>query len=266
MDNPSEIVTPTKVKSMTFSDILFICFMVFVVFAVAYVGRLAYLEGMKTEGSKQNGEAIAAWLTQSSADRFKDNFNPTECAGGLLPPIPVLSLAPESGKTDQPKDSAASEPSALASAAEAPATRAPLKPEAVASSTTSPTQSAETVIGNATTAAQVSNGSEPVAVQNVARTWSECLKYLTSDKGPWSKMSNPFNDEPLTFIDKCDPTNHEIPGFIVLESINPTPPGSAVPSYTNPLASTDAIDKKMLLRVTICDKGSYPIPIADIEF
>jgi len=32
------------------------------------------------------------------------------------------------------------------------------------------------------------------------------------------------------------------------------------------LASSDAIDKKMLLRVTICDKGSYPIPIADIEF
>ncbi len=257
MDKPNEIVTPPKVKTMTFSDILFLCFMVFVVFAVAFVGRLAYLEGMKTEGSKQNGEAMAAWFTQASADRFNDNFNPTECAGGLLPALPAISpMASTStsevsatAQTQVSDASAADSATAAATVSVAPAASADLPKNASAS----------------TTAAQETKGSDASA-QNVARTWGDCLRYLTSQKGAWSKMSNPFNGEPLTFIDKCDPTNHEIPGFIVLESVNPTPPGSAVASYANALASTDAIDKKMLLRVTICDKGSYPIPIADIEF
>jgi hypothetical protein len=122
-----------------------------------------------------------------------------------------------------------------------------------------PTQVASAMAGEPKSA-------DSAAVQNVARNWGECLKYLTGEKGPWAKMINPFNEQALTFIEKCDPTNHDIPGFIVLESINPTPPGSAVASYTNVLTSSDAIDKKMILRVTICDKGSYPIPIADIEF
>lgn len=255
MDKPNEIVTPPKVKTMTFSDILFLCFMVFVVFAVAFVGRLAYLEGMKTEGSKQNGEAMAAWFTQASADRFNDNFNPTECAGGLLPALPAISPM---ASTTEASSTAQPQVSDVASADSAKATGAVSVPPSPLAESTKNTSAS-------TSAAQETKGADASA-QNVARTWSECLRYLTSDKGPWSKMSNPFNGEPLSFIDKCDPTNHDIPGFIVLESINPTPPGSAVASYANALASTDAIDKKMLLRVTICDKGSYPIPIADIEF
>jgi nitrate reductase NapE component len=247
MDKPNEIVTPPKVKTMTFSDILFLCFMVFVVFAVAFVGRLAYLEGMKTEGSKQNGEAMAAWFTQASADRFNDNFNPTECAAGLLPALPAIS--PMASATEM----SATAPTPASDAASAD------------SATTGASVESPKNVSASTTATQETKGSEASA-QNVARTWGDCLRYLTSEKGPWSKMTNPFNGEALSFIDKCDPTNHDIPGFIVLESINPTPPGSAVASYANALASTDAIDKKMLLRVTICDKGSYPIPIADLEF
>jgi len=244
MDKPDEIVTH-KVKTMTFSDVLFLCFMVFVVFAVAYVGRLAYLEGMKTEGSKQNGEAIAAWLAQASPDRYKDNFNPTECAAGMLPALPVLSMAAQSTATSaKPGEEAAAAP----------------EQAAVSSATPSAPTQAASASAEEPKSADSANG------QNVARNWGECLRYLTGEQGPWVQLKNPFNDQAITFIEKCDPTNHGIPGFIVLESINPTPPGSAVPSYTNVLASSDAIDKKMLLRVTICDKGSYPIPIADIEF
>jgi nucleoid-associated protein YgaU len=255
MDKPDKNVTP-KVSTMTFSDVLFLCFMVFVVFAVAFVGRLAYLEGMKTEGSKQNGEAIAAWFTQASADRYKDNFNPTECAAGLLPALPVIAAA--SPESTEPAAKPADENQATTEQADAAAPK---------SEATAATPSTSSVPAQAATASsEETKTADTTTAQNVPRTWGECLKYLTSEKGPWSQMKNPFNDQPLTFIEKCDPTNHEIPGYIVLESINPTPPGSAIPSYTNALASTDTIDKKMQLRVTICDKGSYPIPIADIEF
>ena len=249
MDKPDEIVTH-KVKTLTFSDVLFLCFMVFVVIAVAYVGRLAYLEGMKTEGSKQNGEAIAAWLTQASLDRYKDNFNPTQCAAGMLPALPVLALAAQSTATSaKPGEEAVASPEQEAVGSAKPDAATPSAPTPATSASAEEPKSADSANG-----------------QNVARNWGECLRYLTGEQGPWAQLKNPFNDQAITFIEKCDPTNHDIPGFIVLESINPTPPGSAVPSYTNALASSDAIDKKMLLRVTICDKGSYPIPIADIEF
>ena len=55
-------------------------------------------------------------------------------------------------------------------------------------------------------------------------------------------------------------------GAIVLEKMIATPPGSAVPVINSQLVDSDAIDQKLQLRVTICDKGSYPIKIAELEF
>jgi hypothetical protein len=55
-------------------------------------------------------------------------------------------------------------------------------------------------------------------------------------------------------------------GSIVLEKMVATPPGSAVPVINSQLIDTDPIDQKMQLRVSICDKGSYAIKIAEFEF
>jgi hypothetical protein len=45
-----------------------------------------------------------------------------------------------------------------------------------------------------------------------------------------------------------------------------TPLGSAVPMVISPLKEGDAIDGKLQIRVTVCDKGGYPIKIGELEF
>jgi hypothetical protein len=34
----------------------------------------------------------------------------------------------------------------------------------------------------------------------------------------------------------------------------------------NPLKEEDAIDSKLQIRVTVCDKGGYPIKVGELEF
>jgi hypothetical protein len=55
-------------------------------------------------------------------------------------------------------------------------------------------------------------------------------------------------------------------GAILLEDLMPTPPGSATPFVASQLLETDAIDYKMQLRLSVCDKGGYAIKIAEFEF
>jgi len=52
----------------------------------------------------------------------------------------------------------------------------------------------------------------------------------------------------------------------MLEKIVATPPGSAIPFVNSPLTESDQIDQKMQIRVTVCDKGAYPIRISELEF
>jgi hypothetical protein len=46
----------------------------------------------------------------------------------------------------------------------------------------------------------------------------------------------------------------------------PTPPGSAIAAITSELVSLDAIDTKISLKLTVCDKGGYPIKVDEFEF
>lgn len=81
MSMPAE--TPPLVRHRpTFSDSLFLAFLLLVLVAVAGVGRMAYVEGQKNEVSKKNALAWAMWLEQASTDRFKDDFELSGCAGG----------------------------------------------------------------------------------------------------------------------------------------------------------------------------------------
>lgn len=66
----------------TFSDTLFLGFLALVLIAVAGVGRMAYVEGLKNEVSKKNALAWATWLEQAGAERFKDDYELSGCAGG----------------------------------------------------------------------------------------------------------------------------------------------------------------------------------------
>ena len=109
-----------------------------------------------------------------------------------------------------------------------------------------------------------------VAVKNKAKgsktTWGGCMDALKSAKASVAEQVNPFFLKPVAFVAKCDPADHSLNGALVLEKLTPTPPGSSVASTASELRVSDGIASKLQLRVTICDKGSYPIRIAEIEF
>ena len=79
-------------------------------------------------------------------------------------------------------------------------------------------------------------------------------------------MLNPFTEEAPQFVAACVPTDTSLPGMFVVEKLVPTPPGSAVPIINSQLVDADPIDQKIQVRVSVCDKGSYAIKIAEFEF
>ena len=98
-----------------------------------------------------------------------------------------------------------------------------------------------------------------------ANAWGACLEEIlkSSDlKG----LVNPFTGKAPDLVEKCDPADHNLHGDISIEKSVATPVGSAVPFTISPLVAADAIDTKLQLKVSICDKGAYPIKVSEFEF
>jgi hypothetical protein len=66
----------------TFADWIFILVVAGALALVAYLGEIAFEHAQQTEKSKRNGEALATWLGQASAERFKPDYAIKACAGG----------------------------------------------------------------------------------------------------------------------------------------------------------------------------------------
>lgn len=96
-------------------------------------------------------------------------------------------------------------------------------------------------------------------------TWGACLEYLTTQT-EFKDMINPFTGKAPVFIPACDPADHSLVGSIVIDKVTTNPPGSAVPTTTSQLLLTDPISDKLQLKIAICDKGSYAVKIAELEF
>ncbi len=103
------------------------------------------------------------------------------------------------------------------------------------------------------------------ADSKVAGTWGACLAYIQSTS-ELKGLVNTFFDKPPHVVEKCDKTDLSTRGAISFSNLVPTPPGSAVPMVVNPLKEEDAIDGKLQIRVTVCDKGGYPIKVGELEF
>ncbi len=97
-------------------------------------------------------------------------------------------------------------------------------------------------------------------------TWADCVKVLFGPGGPMGGLQNAFSGQPIAFLSRCEPSNPRSPGQLVLERVSATPPGSAVSSVTLGLAPEDPLDKVLTIKVTVCDKGGYPIKVAEVEF
>lgn len=105
-----------------------------------------------------------------------------------------------------------------------------------------------------------------IATPESARTWGECLVALGAASGPLHELRNPFSGEPTALIQRCAAGDLSVAGKIVIEKITSTPPGSAVPFTVAPLALDERISHPLTLRLTVCDKGGYPIRIGETEF
>ena len=210
-DDGSTAPAPTPPPALTLADICFLAFTTVILLAVVWLGHLAYMEGMKTEVTKANGEAWAKWFTEASPKRFMPNFSPAACSGVALQATPAGANGKSVGDVNK-------------TAADANANLAP------------------------------------------SPTWGECLEALTQDGAQFAGLRNPFAGKPLALAAKCDSSNRTLAGTLVLEKLTPTPPGSAVSSTASPLTGADVIEQKLQLRVTVCDKGAYPIRIAELDF
>lgn len=64
----------------TFADGVFLVLLFLTVLAVAWVGLLAYKEGVKTEITKRHGEAWLEWLQKSASNRAQLDYPIGACA------------------------------------------------------------------------------------------------------------------------------------------------------------------------------------------
>ncbi len=96
-------------------------------------------------------------------------------------------------------------------------------------------------------------------------TWGACLTHILANTD-LKEQINPFFNAAPHFVAACDPKDRTLMGAILLEDLMPTPPGSATPFVATQLVETDAIDYKMQLRLSVCDKGGYAIKVAEFEF
>lgn len=96
-------------------------------------------------------------------------------------------------------------------------------------------------------------------------TWGECAAYIKTQTGLKS-LVNTFFDKPPELIAACNKDDRSTTGAVVIENLIATPAGSAIPVVVKPLADEDLITAKLQLRITVCDKGGYPIKISEFEF
>ena len=99
----------------------------------------------------------------------------------------------------------------------------------------------------------------------VAGTWGPCFAYIMT-KTELKELSNPFFNTPPKQIAQCLTSDRTAMGAFVLENLVATPAGSAIPFVISPLSDVTAIDTKLLLRMSVCDKGGYAIKISEFDF
>ena len=95
--------------------------------------------------------------------------------------------------------------------------------------------------------------------------WGACLEHIQKESD-LKGLINTFHNKPPHVVEKCDRADRTTPGGIQFDNLVPTPAGSAVPMVVSPLKPGDSIAGKLQIRVTVCDKGGYPVKVAELEF
>lgn len=103
------------------------------------------------------------------------------------------------------------------------------------------------------------------ATPTEAGTWGACLNELMQSTS-LKDQHNPFSSAPPQLVEACVAGDLSTAGGIDIEKSIATPAGSAIPFVKSQLAPGDSIRDKLQLTILVCDKGGYPIKIAELEF
>ena len=101
MNEAVESIVPSPKLRLVPGDYAFLALMVVVLISVTWIGVMAYEEGLKTEGTKRNGEAWAAWMTEAGTKRLNPDYDVAACAGGV-------KATPAAGDADKESPQASS--------------------------------------------------------------------------------------------------------------------------------------------------------------
>ena len=93
---------PPASTQPTTADWLFMLACVVALAVVAFLGKLAYEEAMKTETAKRNGEAVVAWMQEATAGRFEADYGVTACAGAAPTPAGATPSTDKAAATAAP--------------------------------------------------------------------------------------------------------------------------------------------------------------------
>jgi hypothetical protein len=97
-------------------------------------------------------------------------------------------------------------------------------------------------------------------------TWGGCYQALVAPGAPLDGLENPFTKTPQKLAAVCDSKDRALRGALVLDKLEATPPGSAVPIVSSSLGEDEPILKKLQIKISVCDKFSSPILVGEFQF
>ena len=97
-------------------------------------------------------------------------------------------------------------------------------------------------------------------------TWGGCYQALVAPGAPLDGLQNPFTNTPQKLTAVCDSKDRSLRGALVMDKLEATPPGSAVPLVSSQLGEDEPILKKLQIKISVCDKFSSPILVGEFQF
>ena len=209
------------------SEVLFLLSLPLALAAVIFSGTLSFKEGQRLEQAKSNGLELVKWAEAAAALHEKGEASePHACSA--LPPV-----------------------AQAAQAASAPAEAASNPPH--------DTQASRVASAEGSASAAAAEASAPPS------TWGKCKQALAAKGGPLAEATNPFNPNEPVFGAKCERDKPMTRGQVVIEKGTPPPPGISGSVSYGAIEDTEPMVKGLMLKIVVCDKGSYPIKVSEVK-
>lgn len=117
--------------------------------------------------------------------------------------------------------------------------------------------------------AQAHAQGQPTPLEDCAadgeKTWEQCRKALAGAGGPLHNLRNPFDPSFGVIGPKCDRTDLNTRGLLVVEKGTLAPPGTPPGVSYGPFEDSDKLTREMPARILVCDKGAYPLRVAEVK-